>query len=307
MDEVFTGIPNAETWKIVEEIHKGWSADKKFYIQTVDGTQMLLRMSDISQYEKKKIEFESMKLLDGINVSMSRPLELGVCNHGQSVYSLLTWMEGEDAGEVISHMSAKEQYLLGVKAGEYLRQIHQVPINNEGKSWAEYYNRKIDKYIVNYNNCGIHIEGDQTIMRYVEQNRYLLDDRPIAYQHGDYHVGNMVVTSLGDLGIIDFNRFDYGDPWEEFNRISFDASVSKYFSSGRINGYFNDNVPDVFFRLMALYLASNQLSSIHWAIPFGEEEVNLMLKRAANIMEWFDGFQMYVPTWYIPRFRKIPE
>lgn len=299
MDEIFTGISNAEMWKIVEAIHKGWSTDKKYYIQAADGTEMLLRMSDISQYEKKQIEFESMKLLGGIDVPMSRPIEFGVCNNGQSVYSLLTWTVGEEAGEVILLLSAKEQYLLGVKAGEYLRQIHQVPINNEGKSWSAYYNRKIDKYIANYKNCGIHLGGDQTIMRYVEQNRYLLDDRPIAYQHGDYHVGNMVVTSSGELGIIDFNRFDYGDPWEEFNRISFDASVSEYFASGRINGYFNNNVPDDFFRLMALYLASNQLSSIHWAIPFGEEEVDFMLKRAANVMGWYDGFQKHIPSWYM--------
>ncbi|WP_422657728.1 aminoglycoside phosphotransferase family protein [Paenibacillus sp. EC2-1] len=307
MDEVFTGIPSAETWKIVEEIHKGWSADKKYYIQTVDGTEMLLRMSDLSQYEKKKIEFESMKLLNGIDVPMSRPIEFGLCNNGQSVFSLLTWMEGEDAGEVIALLSAKEQYLIGVKAGEYLRRIHQVPANHDEQTWSEYYNCKIDKYIANYKDCGIYLKEDQTIMRYVEQNRYLLDDRPNVFQHGDYHLGNMVVTSSGDLGIIDFNRFDYGDPWEEFNRISFDASVSEYFASGRINGYFNHDVPDAFFRLMALYLASNQLSSVSWAIPFGEAEVNFMLKRAANVMEWFDGFQKYVPTWYIPRFGEIPE
>lgn len=53
----------------------------------------------------------------------------------------------------------------------------------------------------------------------MESNRYLLEGRPQTFQHGDYHVGNMIITKSRELGIIDLNRFDYGDPWEEFNRI----------------------------------------------------------------------------------------
>ena len=104
------------------------------------------------------------------------------------------------------------------------------------------------------------------------------------------------------MGIIDFNRLDYGDPWEEFNRITWDASLSGVFASGRINGYFNNDVPDLFFRLMALYIASNQLSSIHWAIPFGQEEVDIMLKRAGDVLNWYDHFQTYIPSWYLPNY-----
>lgn len=50
---------------------------------------------------------------------------------------------------------------------------------------------------------------------------------------------------------------------------------------------------------MALYIATNQLSSIPWAIPFGEEEVNTMLKQAENTMKWYDNFKTYMPNWYI--------
>jgi len=31
----------------------------------------------------------------------------------------------------------------------------------------------------------------------------------------------MVIAADNGLFIIDFNRFDFGDPWEEFNRIVF--------------------------------------------------------------------------------------
>ncbi|WP_438351738.1 aminoglycoside phosphotransferase family protein [Paenibacillus sp. FA6] len=299
MNEVFSEIPESSTWDVVEEVNKGWSKDKKYYIKTNEGRKLLLRTSDITQYERKKKEYESIKKLDHIDALMSRPIDFGICNHGQSVYSLLTWVAGEDAAVVIPTMSNREQYELGVKAGAILREMHDIPAENNQMSWAEYYNIKIDKYITNYKACGIPLNGVELIFNFIEHNRYLLEQRTMSFQHGDYHVGNMIVTTSGELGIIDFNRVDDGDPWEEFNRITWDASLSGYFASGRINGYFNHEVPDEFFRVMALYIASNQLSTIHWAIPFGQEEIDIMLKQAGSVLEWYDEFRTYVPSWYL--------
>lgn len=142
MNKTFSEIPDACTWNIVEAVHKGWSKDKKYYIKAIDGRELLLRMADISQYEKKKREFESVRKLDHIDILMSRPIDFGICNNGQSVYSLFTWVEGEDAKEVIPALSAKEQYRLGVKAGEFLSKMHQIPAENNQTPWAEYYNGK---------------------------------------------------------------------------------------------------------------------------------------------------------------------
>ena len=54
----------------------------------------------------------------------------------------------------------------------------------------------------------------------------------------------MIITPENKLGIIDFNRFDYGDPWEEFNRIVWCAQASTEFASGYINGQNNDVADD---------------------------------------------------------------
>lgn len=299
MDSFYKDIPEAATWVSVEPVHKGWSKDKKYYIKTISGSELLLRTSDISQYDQKKREYEAILRLVDQDILMSRPLQFGVCNGGQNVYSLLTWIDGEDAEKIIPTLSVEEQYQLGVKAGQYLQSIHQMPAGKDQAPWADYYNRKIDKYITNYKACGIVLKGEDQVIQFIEANRYLLVGRPQTFQHGDYHVGNMIVTKSGDLGIIDFNRFDDGDPWEEFNRIPFCAMISAEFASGRIHGYFNNNVPDLFFKMMALYIASNQLSSIHWAIPFGKEDVADMLSRAESVLKWYDDFQTYIPNWYL--------
>lgn len=89
------------------------------------------------------------------------------------------------------------------------------------------------------------------------------------------------------------------EDWEiRFNRIVWCAQKAPLFASGIVNGYFDDNVPMGFWRLLALYISSNTLSSVYWAIPFGQDEVNTMLNQAKEILSWCDNMNNPVPTWY---------
>lgn len=54
-----------------------------------------------------------------------------------------------------------------------------------------------------------------------------------------------------------------------------------------------------FWKLLALYISSNMLSSIPWAIPFGDGEIQTMLNQAKDVLCWHDNMQNPVPTWYI--------
>ncbi len=47
---------------------------------------------------------------------------------------------------------------------------------------------------------------------FVQANRHLLEGRPIAYHHGDFHTGNFLLGPDGKLKILDFDRYDIGDP-----------------------------------------------------------------------------------------------
>jgi aminoglycoside phosphotransferase (APT) family kinase protein len=295
-------IKSYYTFTKVEPITKGWSGDKKYYVETADGRKLLLRVSDISEYHRKKVEFERMKQVGALSVPMSQPVDFGTCDNGQGVYSLLTWCEGLDAEVVLPTFTETEQYVLGIKSGEILRQIHSIPAPKEQEEWSSRFNRKISNKIEKYKACGIKFHGDHNIIEYIENNRYLLSGRPQCYQHGDYHVGNMVISSDKSISIIDFNRSDYGDPWEEFNRIVWSASVSPHFATGQLNGYFGGRPPIEFFKLLALYISSNTLSSIYWAIPYGEGEVTTMKKQATDVLSWYDNMNNPIPTWYLENF-----
>jgi len=195
-------------------------------------------------------------------------------------------------------LSTEEQYKLGFSAGTSLRKIHSVKAPSDCEDWDIRYNRKIDKKIKTYNNCNIKIPNGDKIIQYIIANRHLLENRTQTFQHGDFHIGNLILSNNNQVYVIDFNRSDFGDPWEEFNRIPFCARKSPAFASGRIDGYFNSNVPDDFFKLMTLYICVNTISSIPWAINYGHDEVNTMLNIANQIMLWHDNMKVYIPSWY---------
>lgn len=129
----------------------------------------------------------------------------------------------------------------------------------------------------------------------------MLNNRPLCFQHGDYHIGNLMIEN-GNIGVIDFDRYDFGDPWEEFNRIVWSATISSHFATGQLNGYFGGRPPIEFFKLLAFYIASNTLSSIYWAIPFGQREIDTMMKQSQDVLQWFNDMQNPVHTWYLQDF-----
>ncbi len=277
-------------------IEKGWSSDQKFCALRLDGSKVLYRVSPADQYHRKKTEYEMMLQVAALDVSMCQPLEFGICDEG--VYSVQSWIEGEDAQDIIPLLSDTDAYAYGLEAGKSLRKIHSIPAPACQEDWESRFNRKIDHKIKGYINCPLKFNGAEQMMEYINANRQLLKHRPQTYQHGDYHIGNMMIDSSGKLVIIDFNRCDFGDPWEEFNRIVWCAQKSPFFASGMLNGYFNDIVPEDFWKLLELYIFNNTLSAVCWIIPFGQSQTDIMLKQAEEVLEWYGDMKNPIPTWY---------
>lgn len=279
-----------------EPINKGWSCDRKYCVTVQDGTKYLLRITPPDKSASRGDMFRMQQKAASLGVPMCKPVEMGMCEEG--VYMLQTWIDGEDAEQVISGCSDTEQYAYGLEAGRILRRIHSIPAPAAQEDWELRFNRKMDDKIKKYGECPVKYESGQVFIDYINANRHLLKNRPQVFQHGDYHIGNMMIDRNGKLQIIDFDRYDFGDPWEEFNRIVWCAQKAPLFASGMVNGYFDGNVPPDFWKLLALYISSNTLSSVYWAIPFGQDEVNTMLNQAKEVLSWYDNMRNPVPTWY---------
>ena len=278
-----------------EPISKGWSEDAKYCVTVADGTRYLLRVSSIQRYQARKVLFDQLRQVATLAIPMCLPVEFGTCPDG--VYLLQTWLDGPDAEDIVPHLPVAEQAALGRQAGRILRKIHSIPAPASQEDWASRFKRKTNLKIEKYRACGLRFAGDDKIITYLESNVQLLENRPQCFQHGDYHIGNMMIVN-GELTIIDFDRFDFGDPWEEFNRIVWCAQKSPHFATGMLHGYFDGQPPMLFWQLLAFYIGSNTLSSIYWAQPFGPEDIDTMMKQSQDVLSWYDNMQNPVPTWY---------
>lgn len=299
INNILYEIPSFFKWVKAEQVNKGWSTDRKYYMKNNNGEQFLLRISDLDSYDAKKKEFENMKEVYKLGIDMSIPIDFGICCEGKYVYSLLSWIDGTSADEVIQSFPHEQQNKFGIEAGKILKKIHTIPAPLEQLNWEQRMINKIKNHLERYRACGIKVPNDDFAIRYIESNLHLLKNCSQTYQHGDFHIGNLIVTPKNTLGVIDFNRWDYGDPFEEFYKMMlFSRELSIPFTVGQINEYFNSSVPNSFFDLLALYLADTIFFSVVWAIPFGSDEVNGMIKRAEMILTDYDNFNTTTPKWF---------
>ena len=301
MNKQFSDIPGYDTWESVELVNKGWSSDKKYIVKTKSGEKLLLRISDNEAFEQKKKEYEIICKYAKLGFEMSKPVAFGLCDKEEHTYMLLTWVEGEDLEEALPKLSKEEQYELGRSAGHILRQIHSIPVEACDVPKQTKKAKKLLQ-LERYEQSAVRIANDETAIQYVKTNIDKLWLEPPVYLHGDFHPGNLIFTPDKNLGVIDFNRWEVGDPYEEFYKLeSFGVEVSVPYCIGQIDAYFNDNVPLQFWETLAVYVAHASLFSIKWAEKFGQEDIDGMVRRCQAAMEHYDGFKSVVPSWYRER------
>ena len=292
----FASISQSRAWTRIEPVEAGWSGEEKYHVWSKDGSEFLLRVADASNRGTVRFAFAALERLADLPV----PRAIAQGELPGKVYTLLSWLPGVSLGEALPGLSEAQQYALGLEAGRVLRRLHELPATPGLPDWAARFNAKLDRKLAAYAACPLRYEDDAPLLRCIAENRALIAGRPQGFQHGDYHVGNFLLAPDGHLSVIDFNRADSGDPWEEFNRVTWTAEASPALASGQVDGYFRGDVPERFWRLLALYCAANAVSSLPWAIPYGEAEVATMRTQYRRLAEWYDGFHSVIPNWYAP-------
>lgn len=296
----FKEIAESSSWIEISKIEKGWSNDTKYYIKDDLNQEFVLRVADISRYDRKKEEYEVMKKFYSLDINMSKPLSFGVCNNKQLVYILVDWIKGEQAEIVLVNLSKEIQYELGYQAGMILRKTKNLEFVSNISDFEKYFNDKIDSRIEAYQNCSVKNSKVDEMVTYINDNRHLLKNRKQYLRHGDYHVGNMIIDEDNKLSIIDFNRFRYGDIIDEFNRISISSRISKEFVNAQINAFHNDDVPESFFIILKFYVLSTMIGTIPWSLIFdGDDDLKFAIECIDNVYDEYDKLKSIYPSWYI--------
>lgn len=294
----FEEIPMFADFRDINPILKGMSGDEKYCVSTAKNERLLLRVSNNAEFPQKQHEYNLLKRFAALNIPMPQPIAFGVFGEDKRVYTLLSWLEGEEAEKAVPRFSQKEQYHIGLEAGRILRRIHSLPAMPPAP-WKERYFSVIDERLDAFLKEGERFPGWEAMLDYIENGRNLLDSRPQVYHHGDYHMGNLILSSQNRVSVIDWHTVDFdnmGDPWYEFNRI---GTEYPWFASGQIDGYFEGRVPEDFWRLLAYYLSVSAITSIVWAQYFAPQRLQAIITMNTNILQWFDSMKQLIPTWYI--------
>ncbi len=278
-------------------VTKGFSRDKKYHC-FLEGKESLLIISDGKRYEQKKREYEYLKHLSEAGLPVPECREFFLSDDEREVYTLLSWIPGTEAEKLIPRLRPEQQYALGLQAGDILRKIHEnSPEVNVPDSWYDRYFAVMEPRLEAYRREGFPFDGSDEVLRYLEENRELLKSRPLCHLHGDYHMRNLIVNE-GTLQVIDWQTVDFdniGDPWYEFNCLGTDHPE---FAKGQIDGYFQKEVPDTFWKLFAYYLSASALTSIVWARYQASGELGGIMRLNVSVAEMFDHMKDHIPSWY---------
>jgi len=301
---MFMDIKRSNDWCTIKKIDKGWSDDTKYYIETSDGQKQLLRVSDIAHFDKKQKEFKIVEKYAQLGFEMSSPIEFGTCNDGKNVYMLLTWVVGNDLEQALPLLPENEQYTLGIMAGKILKKIHNIKVADDDVLHITKAQKKLMQ-LESYENSDVRIVEDEIAIKYIKENINNIWSVPPVYQHGDFHPGNLILTPEHRIGVIDFNRWEIGDPYEEFYKLeSFGTQVSIPYCIGQIDAYFDNDVPEEFWSVLAVYVAHASLYSIKWAEKFGQTDIDHMVEICKKSFDHYDDFKLVKPLWYDDSWKK---
>jgi len=276
----------------LNEVNEGWSDDKKF-IYEQSGEKYLVRVRETS-LDLFNYKVSILKKFSSLSDRLPKLIDASYIDEHQVL--IFEWLEGQSILEVIDGINEEKQFALGQQAGKILRDIHKESAPGDTIEWSKRYNEKIDRVILSYQQGKHHFNGDSLLIDYIENNRYLLNGIKNNLQHGDFHMGNMIVKE-DELFVIDLDRCDYGCSVEEYNRFYFTSKFSPAFANGQLQGYQHPD-KEKFFKLMKLYLATNMISTFVWTVRFGQNELNTSYENARYLLEQYDNFERLYPKWY---------
>lgn len=290
-------IADYPNWLEVTRIEPGHSGENKYHIIRNNGVQLILRTSDISAYKHHRDSAVFAEYIyNTLGLNMNIPIEVAACWEDRLAYTLYTWVEGSDADAKILNLHTPDQARYGEKAGRLLKKIHSVSAPDDILPWDKYFWNKLVYLVERFRSYRISFRGDESAIRFLNENRDLLKNRPQTALHGDFRTGNLVIGSNGEYGVIDFDRWCWGDPYMDFKCIRRSCSVP--FSRGQITGYFGGSIPADFFPLMAYYTAAELLDCVCSAYPFGKHALAEAIASAEKTVEEYNQFEGLIPTWY---------
>jgi aminoglycoside phosphotransferase (APT) family kinase protein len=297
--EILTSHGVVEVIERCGPLRQGYSSDLKYILWADGQPRFLLRLSRIELLARRESEFNALAVHHGRGILCPRPIAFGQTLDRTHCFTLLEYLPGDCAEDVLPELDRRTQYQIGTTAGAELRRLHQIEGDEPSEAW---FARRLKKYRLRLQQARevqLGFPGQREVEEYVEAHVSVLENSPVRFQHDDFHPGNVILRDGRYAGIIDFNRCDWGDPVEDFYKVPwFTAPVSKAFAQGQIEAYLEQGeVPDFWLRYNLL-VAMNLHGSLVWERQHSSSErQSVWLDHVVEMVESHDLQTSGPPAW----------
>jgi aminoglycoside phosphotransferase (APT) family kinase protein len=293
----------------VQKLTKGFSFEEKYVLSCNDTKRYLVRITGSANPEiirYKQTEFGIIRRLRKDSALVPDAHAFGISDDGNLCFMLLDFIEGTDGEVALNGLGEADQYRIGVQAGEEQKKMHALPAPPGLPGWYESFSEKFARKGAAFDRLEIDVPGidREYLSWYIRENISSIRDSPRVFLHRDYHPANMVIDKGQLSGIIDFNRYEWGDPVFDFMALAyFSRAISIPFSVGQIDGYTGGLPSREFWKKYALYCAMSIIPDLLWACDYAEktgspDEIGRSEKRIAMICADHEGFTTDIPCWY---------
>jgi len=283
----------------IQAINKGFSQDEKWKVEVLSGKQYFIRVSDICHAEHKRVAFDYMKTFKELGIPVANPISSVELYEEEKYIEIVEFMEGLDGEEILPILSSKEQYEVGRQAGEALKLLHSIEQKNGKEKWDSYRIKKYEYYLKEHEKLDTKYFNLESTLKYIDDNIHLLKKRPVHFLHDDFHPANLMIHSKKLHAILDFDRYEWGDPIHDFHKIAlFTRNISVPFAIGQIHGYFKGDPPNLFWQLYTTYVAMVFVSDIVWSVKNTPDSLDKMVSRLHTVLDDHEHFTKDIPKWY---------
>lgn len=256
----------------------------------------LVRVFPINLLQERKQEFKIIQALDSQTPFVPKAYDFGFIE--REGYMIISYLRGEDAESGMTHLSHSEQFKAGFSAGKILREVHKIPLDIPKMNWLDFQTAKFKRKVEELKELEITASFLTDTEKFVYKNIARLKNRPICLQHGDFYPANIILNNKKFVGLIDFNRLEFGDPLFDLAKIGFfTTEVSIPFARGNILGYIDKEEVTDFWNLYALYTAMHITSAVSWAAKNESRNFKKLMDYAVKTAASHDNFQKIVPNW----------
>lgn len=280
-----------------EELKSGYSPAKKYKLYSAERKPLyLLKIYDLKKKDRIKQQFKLLNKHYQNKVLCPKPVLFDFKEEEQICYLILSYLEGASGDIVLPTLTEDSQYKIGLQAGKELRKIHLMTPETSFNG----YKKRLNKYQNKRATCkrlGLTFYQQKFVENYINEHIHLLKNSPVCFQHDDFQPQNIIIKNQKIAGIIDFDSFDWGDPFEEFFKLpKYTVQTSIHFAKGQVMGYFACSIPDEFWKKYNLFVALNQHASQIGGYLMGNLEY--VKERTKHIIDTHDFITNKPPKWF---------